>query len=94
MSTFIRRAPWWLVALWLVTATALALNAYVGEWVAVASLACIGLLSVFSEALFQQLVDVRRERDDLAALSAKLGKRLVDADLRFYARNPRADWEG
>jgi hypothetical protein len=92
--TFLRRAPWWLVALWLVTAAALTLNAYAGEWVAVASLFTIGVLSVYSEALFQRLTDARRERDDLARHVDRLIDRMVRGSVLNAARNPRADREG
>jgi len=97
---FLSRARW-LVPLWAVTAAALAVSVYAGLWLNALVLLVIGWLSVYGEAQHQRATDAEQlaanaaaERDAMSSLAAKLGKRLVDADLRYYARNPRADWEG
>jgi hypothetical protein len=93
LRRFLTRVPWWLAALWITTVAAALVNAYAGEWTNVACLAVIGLLSVYSEALHQQLTDVTADRDDLARHVDRLKARLVRRSVITAALYPRADWE-
>jgi hypothetical protein len=89
----LRRAPWWLAALWVLTIAAALARAWVGDWLAVLVLVVIGWLSVYGEAQHQRATDAEADRDDLSRHVDRLNDRLVRGSVLHAARNPRADWE-